>query len=97
MILLQISECLGTCVFSVTNCVMPKRAFVQLLHGQMKLDLSISSERVGYIDFFSETIYYIVVLCLFTFEVTFTCLFAPSSQSRISKNFEIQNPWGKLM
>ena len=29
--------CLGIYVFGVTNCIMPKRASVQLLHGQMKL------------------------------------------------------------
>ena len=31
--------CLGTCVFGVTNCVIPKRASVQLLHGPMNLDI----------------------------------------------------------
>ena len=39
--LLLTPGCLGTCVFGVTNCVMPKRAPVQLLHGQIKLYVSI--------------------------------------------------------
>ena len=39
-------ECLGTCVFGVINCVMAKRASVQLLHCQMKLDVS-SLEKGG--------------------------------------------------
>ena len=34
-------RCLGTCVNCVTNYVKTKRALVQLLHGQMKLDLYI--------------------------------------------------------
>ena len=37
--LLETPGCLQTCVFGVTNYVMPKRASVQLLHGQMILDL----------------------------------------------------------
>ena len=28
-------------IFGLTNCVMPKRASVQLLHGQMRLDIGI--------------------------------------------------------
>ena len=38
--------CLRTCVFGVTNCVMPKRVSVQLLHGQMNLDLSTGLPRI---------------------------------------------------
>ena len=37
----KLQETLGTCVNCVTNCVTPKRASVQLLHGQMKLDLTL--------------------------------------------------------
>ena len=37
--LLQTPGCLVTCVFCVTNCGMPKRALVQLLHGQINLDI----------------------------------------------------------
>ena len=37
--LLYTPGCLGTCVFGVTNCVIPKRASDQLIHGQIKLDL----------------------------------------------------------
>ena len=37
--LLQTPGCLVTCLFGVTNCVMPKRALVQLLHSQMNLDI----------------------------------------------------------
>ena len=39
---LSISRNIGleTCVFGVTKYVMPKRLLVQLLHGQMKLDLN---------------------------------------------------------
>ena len=33
-------------------------------------------------------------VCLFTFEVPFNGLFAPTSRSRMS---EIRNPWGKVM
>ena len=39
--LLQNPGCLLTCVFGVTNYVMPKWASVQLLHGQINLDLII--------------------------------------------------------
>ena len=37
--LFEAPECLRTCVFGVTNCVMPKQAQVQLLHGQINLDI----------------------------------------------------------
>ena len=40
--LLQTPGCLRTCVFGVTNCLIPKRASVQLLQGQMNLDLIIA-------------------------------------------------------
>ena len=33
------------CVFGVTNCVIPKRASVQLLHGPMNLDLESSLQE----------------------------------------------------
>ena len=36
-------------------------------------------------------------VCLFTFEVPFNGLFAPTSQSRMSNIFRIRNPWGKVM
>ena len=39
VLLFQTPGCLGTCVFGVTSCVMPTRALVQLLHGQIKLDV----------------------------------------------------------
>ena len=35
----QAPECVETCVFGVTSCEIPKQASVQLLHGQMNLDL----------------------------------------------------------
>ena len=35
--------------------------------------------------------------CVFTFEVLFKRLCAPTSQSQMSNIFEIQNPWGKVM
>ena len=38
-----------------------------------------------------------VSVCLFTFEVPFKCLCAPTSQSWMSKIVELQNPWGKVM
>ena len=38
-----------------------------------------------------------VCVRLFTFEVQFKRLFAPTSQSRMSKILEISNPWGKVM
>ena len=38
-VLLYTPECLETCVFGVTNCVMQKRLSVQLLRGQMKFYL----------------------------------------------------------
>ena len=34
---------------------------------------------------------------LFTFEVPFKPLFAPTSQSRMTKILDIRNPWGKAM
>ena len=37
--LLKAPGFLETCVNCVINCVMPKRASVQSLHGQMKLDV----------------------------------------------------------
>ena len=43
--LLQTPGCLVTCVFGVTNCVMPRRASVQLLHGQMNLDVNSPTMR----------------------------------------------------
>ena len=42
--LLSTSVCQGTCLLGVTNWVMPKQALVQLLHGQMKLDVSTTSK-----------------------------------------------------
>ena len=36
-------------------------------------------------------------VCLFTFEVPFNGLFAPTSQSRMSNILEIRNPWGKVV
>ena len=45
-------KCLGTCVFGIKNCVMPKQASVQLLHGQMKLDIpNLHKETVFYFEF----------------------------------------------
>ena len=38
-----------------------------------------------------------VSVCLFTFEVPFKHLFAPTSQSWMSKFLEIRNPWGKVV
>ena len=38
-VLYLIPGCLKTCVFGVTNYVIPKRASVQLLHGPINLDL----------------------------------------------------------
>ena len=37
----------------------------------------------------------LLLMCLFTFEVQSNRLFAPTSQSRMSKFLEIFNPWGK--
>ena len=34
---------------------------------------------------------------VFNFEILFKRLFDPTSQSWMSKFFEIQNPWGKVM
>ena len=34
---------------------------------------------------------------LFTFEVPFKRLFAPTSGIRMSKSLEIRNPWGKVI
>ena len=42
----QAPGCLRTCVFGVTNCVMHNRAPVQLLHGQMKLDVHIDIPNI---------------------------------------------------
>ena len=42
--ILQTPGCLVTCVFGVTNFVMPKWASVQLLHGQMNLDVYNSAQ-----------------------------------------------------
>ena len=36
-------------------------------------------------------------VCLFTFEVLFKHILAPTSQSLMSKILEIQSPWGKVM
>ena len=36
-------------------------------------------------------------VCVFTFEVMLKRLFAPTSRSRMSKIFDIQNPWGKVV
>ena len=44
-IFFQNPGCLVTCVFGVTNCLMPKRASVQLVHGQMNLDLMILTKN----------------------------------------------------
>ena len=49
--LLQTPGCLVTCAFGVINCVMPKRASVQLFHGQMNLDLTKTHSCVKEINF----------------------------------------------
>ena len=36
-------------------------------------------------------------VCVFTFEVPFKRLFAPTSQSRMSNIFRIRIPWGKVV
>ena len=41
--------------------------------------------------------YVCLFVCLFTFEVPFNGLFAPTSRSRMSNNLEIRNSWGKVM
>ena len=36
-------------------------------------------------------------ICVFTIEVPFKCLFAPTSRNRMSNILDIRNPWGKVM